>query len=138
MSKKIFHVNTLFQTDKQRVQLYLAENAGWLKTIVTQADEIPVFKKMLNNSIMAEDDYKTGIEKDLFDKEFSLQEEEMTKLNTALHQQQKRLKTDEVKKYLYDIDSLCSQDILRDRIKEIEKKYIELKCNFMKFLASTL
>ena len=62
----------------------------------------------------------------------------MTKLNTALDQQQQRLKTDTATKYLYDIDSLCSQDILRDRIKEIEKKYLELKYNFMKFLSTII
>ena len=67
-----------------------------------------------------------------------MQQEEMIQLNTALDQQQQRLKTDTAKKYLYDIDSLCSQDILRDRTKEIEKKYIELKCGFMKFLTTQI
>jgi len=78
------------------------------------------------------------IEKELFNRELRMQEEEMIKLNKALIQQQERLKTDTAEKYLYDIDTLCNQDILRDRIKEIEKKYVELKCSFMKFLASTI
>ena len=131
-------MNTLFQTDEQRVQLYLAENASWMKMLVTQKDEIPELKKLLPGNKIAEQNSRTDIEKDLFRKELTLQQEEMTQLNTALDQQQERLRTDTAKKYLYDIDSLCSQDILRDRIKEIEKKYIELKCSFMKFLATVI
>jgi acyl carrier protein phosphodiesterase len=131
-------MSTLFQTDKQRVQLYLAENAGWMKILITQKDEIPGLKKMLRGEKTAENDDKINIEKDLFTKEWTMQQEEMILLNTALDQQQQRLKTDTAKNYLYDIDSLCSQDILRDRIKEIEKKYIELKCSFMKFLATII
>jgi len=116
----------------------MAENADWMKTIIAQADEIPALKKMLNDGNMDEENDKSVIENELFNKELSSQQEEMTKLNAALYQQQERLKTDTTRKYLYDIDSLCSQDILRDRIKEIEKKYIELKCSFMKFLASKI
>jgi len=116
----------------------MAENADWMKTIVAQADEIPALKKMLNDGNIDEENDKSIIENELFNKELSSQQEEMTKLNAALYQQQERLKTDTARKYLYDIDSLCSQDILRDRIKEIEKKYIELKCSFMKFLASKI
>ncbi len=131
-------MSTLFQTDEQRVQLYLAENAGWMKILIAHHDEIPELKKMLPGEKITENDDKVNIEKGLFRTELTKQQEEMTKLNTALGQQQQRLKTDTAKQYLYDIDSLCSQDILRDRIKEIEKKYIELKCSFMKFLATII
>jgi hypothetical protein len=131
-------MSTLFQTDEQRVQLYLAENAGWMKILITQKDEIPELKKLLPGEMTAENDDRINIEKNLFRKELTMQQQEMTQLNTALDQQQQRLKTDTAKQYLYDIDSLCSQDILRDRIKELEKKYIELKCSFMKFLATII
>lgn len=131
-------MSTLFQTDEQRVQLYLAENAGWMKILIAQKDEIPELKKMLPTEKIVENEDRINVEKGLFTIELTKQQEEMTKLNTALDQQQQRLKIDTAKNYLYDIDSLCSQDILRDRIKEIEKKYIELKCSFMKFLATII
>jgi len=131
-------MSTLFQTDTQRVQLYLAENAGWMKMLVAQKNELPQLEQLLQMENTMEVNYKTEIEKKLFVKELALQQEEMNKLNTALDQQQQRLKKDTEKKYLHDIDSLCNQDILRDKIKEIEKKYIELKCSFMKFLASII
>ena len=131
-------MNTLFQTDKHRVKLYLAENAGWMKILVAHNDEIPELKKMLPGEKIVETEARINVEKGLFRNELTKQQEEMTKLNTALDQQQQRLKTDTATKYLYDIDSLCSQDILRDRIKEIEKKYLELKYNFMKFLSTII
>ena len=131
-------MSTLFQTDEQRVQLYLAENAGWMKILIAQKDEIPELKKMLPTEKIVKNEERINVEKGLFTIELTKQQEEMTKLNTELDQQQQRLKNDTAKNYLYDIDSLCSQDILRDRIKEIEKKYIELKCSFMKFLATII
>ena len=127
-------MNSLFQTDNQRVQMYLTENAGWLKIIVTHTKEIPVMKKLLTMSKLGEE----GPAQQLFNRDFSLQQVEMAALNSALVQQQKRLKKDTSNQQLYDIDSLCSQDILRDRIKDAERKYIELKCSYMKYLASTL
>ena len=135
---KRFHMNTLFQTDEHRVKLYLAENVGWMKILVAHNDEIPELKKMLPGEKIVETEARINVEKGLFRNELTKQQEEMTKLNTALDQQQQRLKTDTATKYLYDIDSLCSQDILRDRIKEIEKKYLELKYNFMKFLSTII
>jgi hypothetical protein len=131
-------MNSLFQTDKQRVQLYMAENAEWLKTIIAQANEIPVLKKMLNDGNVDKGNGKEGIEKELFNKELSLQEEEMTKLNSTLCQQQERLQTSTAREYPYHMDSLWSQDLLRERIMEVEKKYIKLKCSFVKFLASAI
>jgi hypothetical protein len=129
-------MSTIFQTDERRIQLYLAENAGWLKVIRAQKDELPELEKMLPGGKVVE--INDSAEKKLFKREFTQQQEEMTELNKALDQQQQRLETDTATKHLYDIDTLCSQDILRDRIKEIEKKYIELKCSFMKFLATII
>ena len=129
-------MSTLFRTDEQRVQLYLAENDHWLRVLIAHKNEIPELKKMLPGFTIAEND--NGAEEDLFRKELTLQQEEMTRLNTAFDQQQQRLRADTEMKSLYDIDSLCSQDILRDRIKEIEKRYIELKCSFRKFLATII
>ncbi len=131
-------MNTLFQTNQSRLVLYINENEHWLKTIITQESEIPVFEKMLvNNEAVITDDESIGI-KVHFSKELELHHEQMKQLNTELGIQQQRLEKDAAQKSLYDINALCSQDILRDRIKDVEKKYIELKCNFMKFLSGVI
>lgn len=135
---KFFTMNTLFQTNQSRLVLYINENEHWLKTIITQESEIPVFEKMLvNNEAVITDDESIGI-KVHFSKELELHHEQMKQLNTELGIQQQRLEKDAAQKSLYDINALCSQDILRDRIKDVEKKYIELKCNFMKFLSGVI
>ena len=131
-------MNNLFQTDESRVLLYLTENDGWLKTIAIQTDEIPVLEKMLVEKEAGIDGDKSMEEKVHFKKELSFHQEQMQQLNAALDEQQQRLEKDAAKKSLYDINALCSQDILRDRIREVEKKYIELKCNFMKFLSGVI
>jgi hypothetical protein len=114
------------------------ENAGWLKTVIAHEDEISVLKQMLNGNITEAND-KKSIEKELLNKELSLQEEEMTKLNSALNQQQEKLQTASTKKYPHAaINSLWSQDLLRERIKEVEQKYIALKSSFLKFLAAAI
>lgn len=129
-------MNHLFQSDQSRVLLYLDENAGWLKVITTQADELPVLEKILY-------DNEAGIEnmvaeKDHFRKLLQLQHAQMQQLNSELSAQQSRLEKDAAGTSLYDIESLCSQDILRDRIREVEQKYIELKCNFMRFMSGII
>jgi hypothetical protein len=126
----------LFQSDQSRVLLYLDENAGWLKVITTQADELPVLEKILHEKESGIEDMVA--EKDHFTKLLQLQHEQMKQLNNELSAQQSRLEKDAAGTSLYDIESLCSQDILRDRIREVEGKYVELKCNFMRFMSAII
>lgn len=129
-------MSRLFQSDQSRVLLYLDENAGWLKVISTQADELPVLEKILCDK---ENDIENkAAEKDHFKKLLQFQHTQMQQLNTELAAQQSRLEKDAAVSSLYDIESLCSQDILRDRIKEVEQQYIELKCNFMRFMSGII
>jgi uncharacterized coiled-coil protein SlyX len=138
LQSKTFAMNNLFQTDESRVLLYLSENDGWLKTISIQSKEIPVLEKMLVETEPGIDNDKSMEEKVHFKNELTFQQEQMKQLNTALDEQQQRLEKDAARKSLYDINALRSQDILRDRIREVEKRYIELKCNFMKFLSGVI
>ncbi len=126
----------LFQTDQSRVLRYLDENAGWLKVISTQAEEIPELEKILHENEACIENCLA--EKDLFRNQLHQQHEEMKQLNNELGEQQSRLEKNAAEKSLYDIESLCSQDILRDRIREVEQKYIELKCNFMRFMSGAI
>ena len=125
-----------------KFRLYMNENNIWHKTIASQSKEIPTFRKMLNTA----GDKRKLVEagklavSDVFSKELQVQQQEMEQLRHAIDEQQKRLihdceSEDENK---YDIDKLCGQDILRDRIKAVEKRYIDLKCNFMNYIATLL
>ena len=131
-------MNNLYQMDKPRARLYLHENSSCLKTISNQTEEIPALEKLLAVKNIESNNNQSQQENTHFRNALHQQKNEMLQLNTALDLQQQRLKNDAEKKTLYDIDALCSQDILRDKIKEIEKKFIELKCNFMKYVSSNI
>lgn len=126
-----------------RYKVLLNENEGWQKFIGIQCREVPELEKLLDE--MPVEDTRRNIEevsksKHFFQTSFSAQQSEMELINTELSEQQKRLLTDcELNDApVYDIDTVCKQDILREKIKELERKYLELKCNFMTYLSSVL
>lgn len=95
-------------------------------------------KKMLTDKeAVMKDDYSIN-EKKYFQQQLDDQQQELHHLKLEMNEQDGRLRDDAVTCSLYDVNALCSQDILRDRIKEIEKRYIELKHDFMKFLSSII
>jgi hypothetical protein len=129
-----------FKTDLCRLNLYMNENNGWQKTLKAQSSEIPVLEKMLGDAIVhAEMLEEEEIGVDIhFRQQLIKQQEALEQLNDELGMQQKRLADDSISNSIYDTHALCSQDILRDRIRDVEKNYVELKCNFMKYLSTVL
>jgi len=120
----------------------MSENSTWRKAIISQEKEIPTFRRMLATTSEKKRsvDAEGLVANDIFSKELLMQQKEMRQLNHDIDVQQRRLTRDcecEAENK-YDIDTLCSQDILRDRIKAIEKHYIDLKCNFMNYIATLL
>ncbi len=125
--------------DGKKVKLYMHENADWMKIVEEQSVKIPEMKKMLSKiEFPAEPDVKNIQWKLHFQQQLNLQEKEMQNLNNAIKEQQKRLDADKCINDVYDIDTFCSQDILSERIKAVEKMYIDLKCNFTNYLATLL
>lgn len=125
--------------DETKCRLFINENAGWQSAIKAQVKEIPQLKIMLANVQNADNINgpadKTGTDI-FFNSELMQQQNEMKKLDEAIEEQQKRLLQDCDLKNQQDIDAFCNQDILRQRIKAIEKTYIDLKCNFMNYLST--
>jgi hypothetical protein len=125
--------------DETKCRLFINENAGWQSAIKAQVKEIPQLKIMLANVQNADningpaDKTSTDI---FFNSELMQQQNEMKKLDEAIEEQQKRLLQDCDLKNQQDVDAFCNQDILRQRIKAIEKTYIDLKCNFMNYLST--
>lgn len=121
-----------FAFDTAKLKRCLAENDGWQQTIRLQEKEFPAMKQMLDEVPEAGETR----EKAHFDRELSFQQNEMHQLNEDLERQQQRLASDCESNALFDIEAFLAQDILRERIKAIEKLYIDLKCNFMNYLAT--
>lgn len=127
-----------FNMDTNKRRLYHSENNGWQKAIQLQVSEIPEMEKMLKEIFVMEEpqNKKKLIGKDLFEAALKQQQEEMKILNKEIDDQQKKLKVNEVFDMNACIDVFCTQDILRERIKNIEKKYLELKCNLLYYLSN--
>ena len=119
---------------------YINENEGWQKILELQTNEIPEMEKMLTTII--EEDQFTKKEKERrkvhFSRQLEMQQKQIMKLNSEFGQQQQRLSLDCENDIVNDIDAFCTQDILRERIRDIEKTYVELKCNFMNYLSTIL
>lgn len=122
-----------------KYQVYVKENETWEKFINLQYNEVPELEKLLQE-VPAKESEITKKNKTFFQDSFQQQQNIMKEVNAALTDQQKRLNgaNSQIKGEEDEIDMLCRQDILREKIKEVEKKYLELKCNFMTYLSSVL
>jgi energy-converting hydrogenase A subunit M len=100
------------------------------------------FEKKEKEILAKQETYYTAKEMEISNNHFTdqllQQQKELIELHAAIEQQQSRLIQNCEAKKEHDIESLCTQDILRDRIKDIEKTYIELKCNFMRYFSTML
>lgn len=113
---------------------YIAENESWQQLLDMQIKEIPRIREMIR-SVGGEEDGRMNIH---FTKALRQQEKEMEQINQELNRQQQNLYSDMDKKNenLYDINAYCNEDILRERIRAVERKYIELKSDCMKYLSA--
>ena len=127
--------------DTRIVDLFIKENDAWDDMITRQKSEIPTLEKMLSEVIL---DRKNIGEDALANvsflkKEMSNQEEHMGALKEELAKQQhylvKEKKADGDK---FAINTVSSQNILRERIRSVERTFIELKCNFLNYMATIL
>ena len=127
------------QYDK-KFHWYINENEGWQHILQEQTNEIPQMQKMLGTA--ESDNVLTKEKKKMtelhFEKQLSVQEKEFNQLKEDIIKQQARLCEDCKTDCMEDINAFCTQDILRERIRAIEKSYVELKCNFMAYLSTVL
>ncbi len=126
--------------DEAKYRFYMRENENWQNTIQAQVKEIPEWEKMLEivekKAEKVNSDSENKNQDIHFFNQIIKQQREMNKINEDIDEQQNRLSKDCEFKYQYDIDAFCTQDILRERIKALEKTYIDLKCNFMNYLSN--
>ena len=127
--------------DTRIVDLFIKENDAWDDMITRQKSEIPTLEKMLSDVIMERknigEDALANVS--FLKKEMSNQEEHMGALKEELAKQQhylvKEKKADGDK---FAINTVSSQNILRERIRSVERTFIELKCNFLNYMATIL
>jgi hypothetical protein len=127
--------------DTRIVDLFIKENDAWDDMITRQKSEIPTLEKMLSDVVMERKNIGENALANVhfLKKEMSTQEEHMCALREELAKQQnylvmeKKADGDE-----FAINTVSSQNILRERIRSVERTFIELKCNFLNYMATIL
>jgi len=127
--------------DTRIVDLFIKENDAWDDMITRQKSEIPTLEKMLIEVV----NEKRNIGEDtlanvtILKREMITQQEHMGALKEELAKQQLFLvKEKKEDGDLFAINTVSSQNILRERIRSVERTFIELKCNFLNYMATML
>jgi hypothetical protein len=127
--------------DTRIVDLFMKENDAWDDMITRQKSEIPTLEKMLSEVI----NEKRNIGEDtlanvtILKKEMITQQEHMGALKEELARQQLFLvKEKKEDGDFFAINTVSSQNILRERIRSVERTFIELKCNFLNYMVTIL
>jgi hypothetical protein len=126
--------------DYRILELFIKENDAWEDMIRRQKMEMPVLDAMITN-IVAD---KKGIKEDrskvyqYLHQEMQKAQHSMEELEKELMKQQLYLSSERKRKTNdpYSIDTFNSQNILRSRIKDVEKNFVELKCNYLNYVAT--
>jgi hypothetical protein len=135
--------------DEAKYRLFMEENSNWKETIKAHATEIPLWEKMLA-AAMDKKEKKNLLHKQkhnstlpdvspgAFSGHLLQQHKEMIDLHAAIVAHENRLMLHCETKQEQILESLNTQDMLRNRIKDIEAAYIELKRNFIKYFSTDL
>jgi uncharacterized protein YlxW (UPF0749 family) len=126
--------------DYRILELFIKENDAWEDMIRRQKMEVPVLDAMISN-IVAD---KKGMKEDrtrtyqFLHQEMQKAQRSMDELEKELIKQQQYLSSERKRKTSdpHSIDTFNSQNILRSRIKDVEKDFVELKCNYLNYVAT--
>ena len=127
--------------DTRIVDLFIKENDAWDDMITRQKSEIPTLEKMLSEVVNEKRNIgeETLANVTILKREMITQQEHMGALKEELAKQQLFLvKEKKEDGDLFAINTVSSQNILRERIRSVERTFIELKCNFLNYMATML
>ena len=121
------------------LDLFMKENEAWDDMITRQSKEIPNLEKMLTSIVEKKpyvaDEILQNIR--ILKNEMLEQETCMTAVKEDLAKQQIFLLSEKkIEAEGYGVHTLLSQNVLREQIRNVEKKFLDLKCNFLNYLAS--
>jgi uncharacterized protein (UPF0335 family) len=127
--------------DNRILDLFMKENDAWDDMITRQSREIPTLERTLSE-IFTE---RKGVGGDTLANvsflraEMQSQERQMVELKNDLARQQtllaREMRSDADP---FAIQTVNSQNILRERIKKVERTFLDLKCNFLNYLATIM
>lgn len=125
--------------DGKILDLFMKENDAWDDLISRQCKEIPQLEQMISTIFSRKKNIDEDVtaSMDLLRIEMHLQQSQMSEIRQHLAQQQDLLAV-ERKGDRYPVQTLMSQNALRERIRDAERKFLDLKCNYLNYLASAV
>ncbi len=125
--------------DYRILDLFMKENDAWEDMIARQKTELPLLDTMITN-IVVDMHMKAETERVFkhLKHEMELQGKHMEDLAKELEKQQKFLHQQRRKQGgdPYSINTFFSQKVLRERIRDVERNFVELKCNYLNYIAT--
>jgi predicted DNA-binding ArsR family transcriptional regulator len=117
----------------------MKENDAWDDMITRQKKEIPDLESMISaifeSKKFQDDEILSNVNH--LKSEMHAQETCMANIKEELAKQQDFLAS-EKRGNAYPIHTLLSQNALRERIRNAERQFLDLKCNYLNYLANTL
>jgi hypothetical protein len=127
--------------DNRILDLFMKENDAWDDMITRQSREIPTLERTLSEIFTD----RKGVGRDTLANvtflraEMQSQERQMVEIRNDLARQQsllaREMRSDADP---FAIQTVNSQNILRERIKKVERTFLDLKCNFLNYLATIM
>jgi hypothetical protein len=121
------------------LELLIKENEAWDDMITRHGNEIPDLEKMLLGIIEQKKIQGTKFNKTVHNFREAIIDQDglIKKIKEELAIQQHFLKKEKKKETNgYEINTLISQNLLREKIKMIEKQFLDLKSNFLNYYVS--
>jgi hypothetical protein len=124
--------------DGRILEMFMKENDAWDDLIARQSKELPQLENMLASIFKRNNlDEEIIANASLLKDEMQLQETQMLEIRAHLAKQQHLLAIEQ-RSTSYPAHSLLSQNALREKIRDIERKFLDLKCNYLNYLATAI
>ena len=124
--------------DGKILEMFMKENDAWDDLIARQSKELPQLENMLASIFKRKNvDEEIIANASLLKDEMQLQETQMLEIRAHLAKQQHLLAIEQ-RSTSYPAHSLLSQNALREKIRDIERKFLDLKCNYLNYLATAI
>lgn len=125
--------------DGRILDLIMKENDAWDDLITRQKKEIPNLENMLSSIFESKKnkDEETKASVSLLKHELHAQEDNMSEIKMELAKQQQIL-ANERNSISFSVHTLLSQNALRERIRNAERQFLDIKGNYFNYLASAM
>ena len=125
--------------DGRILDLIMKENDAWDDLITRQKKEIPNLENLLSsifeNKKNKDEDAQASVS--LLKNELHAQEDNMSEIKMELAKQQQLL-ANERNGISFSVQALLCQNALRERIRNAERQFLDIKGNYFNYLASAI